>query len=255
MANDRQQRAARAEQMRKERAKAEKKQRNLITIGIVGVVAVLVVLAGFAISSIASDNATDTSLNTPANVTDDYGIVYDSEVAGGEPSPDAVSVELFEDFQCPGCRSFEATSGQYLKQQVEAGEIAITYRPFSFLDALGASPNEYSKRSTNFALCALDAGGVQDYVKVHDYLYENQPEEGTPGPEDDELISAAEDLGLTGLDSCIRTERFGRWIEDAKEAGSADGVTGTPTVRVDGKEVQNPSPASLQAAIEAAKAA
>lgn len=254
MANDRQQRAARAEQMRKERDKADKKQRNLITIGIVGVVAVLVVLAGFAITSISSDNATDTALNTPANVTDDYGVVYDAEAAGGEPSTDPVSVELYEDFQCPGCQSFEAASGEFLKQQVESGAIEITYRPFSFLDALGASPNEYSKRSTNLAICALDAGGVEDYVTVHDYLYQNQPTEGTAGPEDAELIEAAEGLGITGLDECVRTERFGRWIEDAKAAGTADGVTGTPTVYVGGETIANPTPAALQTAIEAAQA-
>jgi protein-disulfide isomerase len=253
VANDRQQRAARAEQMRKQREKADKRQRNLITIAIVVVVVVLVAVAGVAIKGINDDNAKTTALNTPANVTDDYGIVYDSEAAGGDPAPDAVSVELYEDFQCPGCRSFEATSGDFLKQQVEAGEIAITYRPYSFLDDLGASPNEYSHRATNFALCALDAGGVQDYVKVHDYLYLNQPEEGTAGPEDPALVKAAEGLGFTGLESCIRTEKFNRWIDDAKEAGTKKGVTGTPTVYVGGEVVENPTPDTLQQAIDAAK--
>lgn len=254
MANDRQQRAARAEQMRKERDKADKKQRNLITVGIVGVVAVLVVLAGFAITSISSDNAKDTALNTPANVTDDYGIVYDAEAAGGEPSTDPVSVEVYEDFQCPGCQSFEANAGTFIKEQVTSGAIEVTYRPFSFLDDLGGSPNEYSARSTNLAMCALDAGGVEDYITVHDYLYANQPPEGQAGPEDADLIKAAEELGITGLDQCVRTERFGRWVDDAKNAGTAEGVTGTPTVFVDGEPVEQPSAASLKVAIEAAQA-
>ncbi len=252
MANDRQQRAARAEQMRKEREKADKRQRNLISVGIVAVVVILVVVAGVAIKGVSDSNAKDTALNTPANVTDDYGIVYDAAAAGGEPATDPVSVEMYEDFQCPGCRSFEATSGEFLKQQVESGAIAITYRPYSFLDELGASPNRYSHRATNFALCALDAGGVTDYVKVHDYLYLNQPEEGTPGPEDNDLIEAAGSLGLTGLDSCIKTEKFNRWIDDAKEAGTKEGVTGTPTVYVGGEVVENPTPEGLQKAIDAA---
>lgn len=255
MANDRQKRAVRAEQMRKEREKADKKQRNLITVGIVGIVAVLVVLAGFAIASISSDNAKDTALNVPANVTDDYGIVYDAEAAGGEPATDPVSVELYEDFQCPACQAFEATSGDFLREQVKSGAIEITYRPFSFLDDLGGSPNEYSARSTNLAICALDAGGVEDYITVHDYLYENQPTEGEPGPDNAELIEAAEGLGITGIEECVRTERFGRWIDDAKNAGTAEGVTGTPTVLVAGETVENPTPQALQAAIEeAAKA-
>ncbi|MGA8852250.1 MAG: thioredoxin domain-containing protein [Aeromicrobium sp.] len=251
MANDRQQRAARAEQMRKEREKADKRQRNLISVGIVAVVLILVVVAGVAIKSVSDSNAKDTALNTPANVTDDYGIVYDAAAAGGEPADDPVSVELYEDFQCPGCRSFEATSGEFLKEQVKSGAITITYRPFSFLDELGGSPNRYSHRATNFALCALDAGGPADYQKVHDYLYLNQPEEGTPGAEDAELIEAAKTLGLSGLDSCIKTEKFNRWIDDAKEAGTKNGVTGTPTIYVAGEVVENPTPDVLQKAIDA----
>jgi len=255
VANDRQQRAARAEQMRKEREKADRRQRSVITIAIVAVVVILIVIAGLAIKSVSDGNANDTALNTPANVTDDYGVVYDAEAAGGEASPDAVSVEIYEDFQCPGCRSFEAASGEFLKQQVAAGEVALTYRPFSFLDELGGSPNDYSHRATNLAICVLDAGGVSDYVAVHDYLYLNQPEEGTPGAEDPDLIAAAETLGFTGLDTCIKTEKFRQWIDDAKDAGTQQGVTGTPTVYVDGEVVENPNPAGLQAAIEAAKAA
>lgn len=254
MANDRQQRAARAEQMRKDREKAEKRQRNVITIGIVAVVAVLIAGAAFAVNQVSSQNEKDLADNTPANTTDDYGIVYTAEDAGGTvpEGTEPVSVELYEDFQCPACRSFEEISSSFLKEQVKSGAISITYRPFSFLDENGASPNEYSHRSTNVALCALDAGGVGDYVKVHDYLYANQPEEGTPGPENGELADAVEGLGVTGLESCIRTERFNKWVDAAKDAGTERGVNSTPTVYVDGKVVENPSPQTLQDAIAAA---
>ena len=77
-----------------------------------------------------------------------------------------MSVEVYEDFQCPICRSFEEQSGDFLRQQVASGAVTITYRPFSFLDDTGGSPNDYSKRSTSAALCALDQGGVADAVVV-----------------------------------------------------------------------------------------
>ncbi len=253
MANDRQQRAARAEQMRKQREKADRRQRNLISVGIVAVVVILVVVAGIAIKSINDDSAKDTALNTPANVTKDYGVLYDAAAAGGKATSDPVSIDLYEDFQCPGCQSLEATSGQFLKDQVKSGAVELTYHPFSFLDELGGSPNRYSHRATNFALCALDSGGVPDFVKAHDYLFLNQPEEGKPGPEDADLVKAADSVGLTGLDSCIKTEKFNRWIDDAKEFGSKKGVTGTPTLFVNGKTIENPTPANLTKAIDAAK--
>lgn len=256
MSNERQQRAARAEQMRKEREKADRKQRNVITIGIVTVVIVLIGIGGYAIKSESDKNQQNSDLVNPANTTKDYGIVYDTAAAGGKPAADAkpVSVELYEDFQCPACLQFEQQSGAFLKEQVNSGAITITYRPFSFLDEMGGSPNEYSHRSTNVALCALDEGGVADYVKVHDYLYQNQPEERTNGPENADLIEAVEGLGVTGIDECVRTGKFRPWIDEAKDAGSERGVSSTPTVYVDGKQVESPSPDALAKAIADAKA-
>lgn len=258
MANDRQQRAARAEQMRKERAKADKKQRNLITIGIVGVVAVLVVLAGFAITSIASDNAKSDELVQPANTNDDYGIVYDAEAAGAEPADsEPVTVELYEDFLCPGCGAFEATAGDFLADAVASGDIQIEYRPYAFL--LQQSSNEYSQRAWNAAACVVDAGGASAFKDYHDALFANQPQEGGAGPEDPELVAMAEDVGVTGIEACVRQEKFTPWIEDAREQGTEDGVRGTPTVRIGGEDVSGPNdtipgPDDLQAAIEAAQA-
>lgn len=259
MANDRQQRAARAEQMRKERAKADKKQRNLITIGIVGVVAVLVVLAGFAITSIAGENANSDELVQPANTNDDYGIVYDTAAAGGEePETEPVTLTLYEDFLCPGCGAFEAAAGDFLNEAVTSGEIQIEYRPYAFL--LQQSSNEYSQRAWNAAACVNDAAGPAAFKEFHDLLFANQPTEGGAGPEDPELIAFAEQVGVTGIEECVRQEQFTPWIEDAREQGTEDGVRGTPTVRVDGEDVSGPNdtipgPADLQAAIDAAKAA
>ncbi len=251
MSNDRKQRA---EQMRKERERADKRQRNIITVAIVVVVVALVGVGAYAVNAASVDKNED--LVAPKNVTDDYGIVYDTAAAGGEVKADAkpVEVELYEDFQCPACRSFEEISSQFLKQQVQSGAITIVYRPFSFLDS--QSLNEYSSRSTNAALCALDTGGVEDYVKVHDYLYANQPQEGTAGPENGALVQALDGLGITGVDECVRSERFVPWIEKAKEFAQ-DGdrkVSGTPTVYVGGEKVDSPTPAALQQAITAAAA-
>ena len=263
MSNDRKQRA---EQMRKEREKAEKRQRNVITIAIVAVVVALVGVGAYAINATSKENAKATDVVQPKNTTDDFGIVFDQATAGGDAADgaaadgedaaaagDPVPVELYEDFQCPACRSFEQQANAFIKQQVASGAIEVTYRPFSFLDEAGGSPNDYSKRSTNVALCALDAGGVEDYVTVHDYLYANQPEEGTPGPENNELIEAVDGLGLTGLDSCIKTEKFVPWVKEAYEAGQKNDVSGTPTIFVAGEKLENTSPQSLQAAITAAQ--
>ncbi|NRQ51134.1 DsbA family protein [Aeromicrobium stalagmiti] len=261
MANDRQERAARAEQMRKEREKADRKQRNLITVGIVVVVVALIALAGFGYQSMKKDKEIATELTTPQNVNKDYGILYTPEVATGKaPASDAdpVKVTLYEDFLCPGCGALEQTAGSFLSDQVAAGEIQIEYRPYAFL--VNQSTNEYSQRAWNAAACVNDKGGPKAFKAFHDILFANQPQEGGAGPENSQLIEWAKEAGVTGVDACINKQTFTPWIEDALSQGKDDGVSGTPTMRIDGKDVSGegntiPQQADIQKAIDAAKKA
>ena len=229
MSKDRQQRAARAEQMRKEREKASKRQRNAITGAIVAVVIVLVAAAAYGVSTISNDNAPEA-----------FSVDYTPEDAGA-PAPtdgyEPVVVELYEDFQCPACQALEQVYGEQLKALVAAGDITIKYHPFSFLDERGLSLNDYSKRSTNAAICVDEEYGADAYVQYHDYLYANQPAEGTAGPENDALIAAADSMGFTGLETCINDETYFDRIKKAKEAGGERGVTGTPTIYIEDEEV------------------
>lgn len=259
MSNDRQDRAARAEQMRKEREKADRKQRNLITVGIVVVVIALIAVGGYGVKSISDDKEDLKVLTTPSNVNKSYGIEYTPEVATGTaPKGEPVNVILYEDFLCPGCGALEQTAGAFLASAVEKGEISIEYRPYAFLT--NASTNEYSQRAWNAAACVNDKGGPKAFKAFHDILFANQPAEGGAGPEDDQLIAWAKDAGVTGIESCIDKAKFTPWIEDALDQGQEDGVSGTPTVRIAGKDVSGagdtiPQPADIQKAIDAAKKA
>ncbi|MGH3457505.1 DsbA family protein [Aeromicrobium sp.] len=260
MTNERQQRAARAEQMRKEREKADRKQRNLITVAIVVVVLALVIAGGWAIKTTSDSRAQETDVITPKGATEDFGVVYDAEAAGGEPASDAVEVVLYEDFQCPVCKSFEQANGAYLDEAVKKGEITIEYRIIAFLDR--ASQNEYSSRAGSAAMCAQESGGVEAYKQVSNLLFANQPAEGTAGPEDPALVETLNQAGVTGeaAEQCVVTGRFIPWIEKATEASRDAKVEGTPTVLIDGKKVQGaqggvPQLPDLQKAIDAAKTA
>jgi protein-disulfide isomerase len=252
VSNERQQRAARAEQMRKEREKADRKQRNFITVAIVAVVVALIAVGGYAVKSESDKNATVKDVITPANVTKDYGVDYTTEVATGKAATDPVKVIAYEDFQCPACLSFEQQSGAFLADAVAKGDITIEYRPISFLDD-SSNGNKYSSRAGGAAMCVLDNSGVKAYKKMHDVLYANQPEEGTNGRPDSDLIEYAKQAGVTGIDSCIKSERFVPWLRKATDASRDAKVSATPTVLVDGKQVKTPSQENLQKAIDAAK--
>lgn len=268
MSNERDQRVSRAEQMRKDRERAEKRQRNIITIAIVAVVVALLGalwiglfgLSWFGVSGEIDKHAANTKLVPPVGATKDYGIVYTPKDAGGTAKKDVVRVVIYEDLQCPICQRFEAANGQYLASAVKSGQIEVEYRFVAFLDDLGASPNEYSRRASNAVLCARDEGSPKAFKTLHDLLYANQPAEKSYGPEDKELVESAVSTGLKkdAVESCILKHRYVPWLEKSTEAMSAANVSGTPTVRIDGKDVKGagggiPTILDIQQAVNAAK--
>jgi len=258
--NGREERATRAEQMRKDRERAEKRQRNLITLAIVGIVVALIAVAAFAVAEQRGKREPNKALTPPSGATKDYGVVYTPKDAGGTAKKDVVRVVIYEDMQCPICQRFEQANGQYLGQAVEKGEIEVEYRFVAFLDDLGASPNEYSRRASNAVLCARDEGGATQFKQMHDLLYANQPEEKTFGPTDTALVKSAVSVGVKqgAAESCILKHRYVPWLEKATTAMTKAKVTGTPTVRVDGKDVKGtgggiPTMLDIQKAVDAAK--
>lgn len=170
-------------------------------------------------------------------------------VTVGKPTA-AVTVEVYEDMQCPVCAKFENESAALLKRFADAGTIKVHYYVISFLNS--SSTTNYSSRAGNAAYCGADAGVFQAY---HELLFKNQPAEGSAGLTDDQLISFGQQAGATGgFESCVRTNKYGDFLSRMTEQSSKDGISGTPTVMVNRTQVPNPTAAALQAAISAAAA-
>ena len=218
-------RAARAAALKAERERQERQRRIRIVVAVV-VGLVLVVAAAFLIQNLR--DSTGEAADAPAGTVDDYGVVV-----GDDSAP--TTVTIYEDFQCPICAQFEAEIGEELNAGIEAGKVKVDYRMVSFLDR--ASGNEYSSRAMNAAAVVLDTAGVDAFKSFHDELFANQPEEGTDGPEDDELIDAAVAAGAdeASIRTAIEDKSFDQWIKNATDQMSVDGVNGTPTVFIDGE--------------------
>jgi protein-disulfide isomerase len=169
-------------------------------------------------------------------------------IAVGKPSA-PVTVEVYLDFLCPGCREFEQTTGPALDRYLAAGTVRVIYHPVAFLDRLSAGTN-YSTRASAAAACAADAGVFAPYVEA---LYADQPPEGSPGLTDDQLIALGRHVGATSPEfaDCVRGKRYAQWTARVTDAASRAGVNETPTVLVQGKPV-SPVPQSVTAAIDAA---
>jgi protein-disulfide isomerase len=62
-----------------------------------------------------------------AVTSDGFGIV-----AGFADAP--VQLEIFTEPQCTHCAHLQATFGEDIKRHIQSGDIAVTYRPMTFLD-------------------------------------------------------------------------------------------------------------------------
>jgi protein-disulfide isomerase len=208
---------------------------------------VLVVIAVVVAIVVQSSRTTTSATAAVPAHTIDNGLV----VRVGQASA-PVTVDLYEDLQCPICKAFEAQSGSALAQLVAAGTVQLHYHPMAFLDS--SANQQYSTRALDAAAAVLDAAGPDGFQRFHDLLYANQPPESGPGLTDDQLVAFAHQAGATGqqVEQQIRDLAFGDWVAASTDQASKDGVTGTPTVFVDGTKLTDLSAAGVTAAVHAA---
>ncbi|SNT43000.1 DsbA family protein [Rhodococcoides kyotonense] len=222
--------------------KKDKQRRTLIQVGVAVVLIALIAVIGFSIASKNSDDTTATPAATPSSVTENGAIRI------GDPNA-AVVVTAVEDFQCPACKQFEAISGDTLSDLIADNTIAVDYKPIAILDRM--SSTNYSTRAANASMCVADAD-ISAWPAWHTAMFEQQPAEGGAGLSDDELISLASDVGVD-IASCVTDGTYTDYVTSQTQKVLADGVTGTPTVSVNGTVVSNPTPDGLRAAIAAAQ--
>lgn len=184
--------------------------------------------------------------------TPSAGSVDESTVVIGKADA-KVRVDVFQDFMCPYCGQFERANGADLKSMIDAGTVRLVIHPMSFLDEQSGTAR-YSTRSAN-ALFAVYKAEPDKALAFNAALYENQPEEGTPGPSDDQLKALATGVGVSQAvaDSFTAMANESAVVQ-ATQSAFAAGVNSTPTVKINGEKFAgNPTQAgALKAAVEAA---
>jgi protein-disulfide isomerase/uncharacterized membrane protein YphA (DoxX/SURF4 family) len=152
--------------------------------------------------------------------------------------PDAkVTVDLYEDFMCPICGLFESRSGAQILALATQHKAKLAYHMLNFLDD-ASKGTQYSSRAANAAACTADQG--LPFVTFHELLYANQPKEQSTGLTDDQLIAYGVQAGAdrATLTTCVQSRSHLTWTQQLTQAAFTTGhVQGTPTVRVDGQDV------------------
>ena len=192
--------------------------RNLVIAVVVGVLLIMLVPT-------LLSRQTDSSASIPANVSADrgYGVVFNGELTG------VPVVDIYEDFQCPVCAQFTQLNGPYIESLIAEKKATVVYHTLSFL-------GPESVNAANAAACSADEGKFLGY---HRALYANQPAENTGVWSNDVLGILGQAAGITSksFTSCVNNMNYKGWVSNAAAAGAKANVNSTPTVFINGKEI------------------
>ncbi|WP_286287982.1 DsbA family protein [Microbacterium sp. ASV49] len=143
------------------------------------------------------------------------------------------SVTTYVDFLCPYCNQFEQSVGPTIKQKIDEGKTSLEVFPMGVLDTR-SNPAGYSSRAAS----AMYSIAIHDYAHAYDFLqamYANQPEEGSAGLSDQQIIDVAKNAGVnmtSDLEKEIKTHTYQKFAQSTQ---LPQGTTGTPTVLVNDK--------------------
>lgn len=227
----------------------------LITVAVLVAVAALVLggVVWFAQKDKAANPVTFGETADPQIEITDTGVV-----AVGEK--DAPVVQIWEDYMCPACGSFEGQYGEQIAAAVEAGDVRVEYHTMNFLDRQSGS-GEYSTRALAAIQCVAAKDSLSTFFDVKNAFFAEQPAEGGGDRSASELADAA---GAAGASSdsveCIGNVETNGGMDKAKDTAdnsqqSIREVTdraSTPTIAHDGELVEWSNPSWLEQIIAAA---
>jgi len=227
------------EQQRRER------MRNFSVIG--AVVLAIVIIGGvlFYVQS-QKDTTGQTAKDVPSNLSGTYNVVI-----GKSSAP--TTIKAYEDLQCPICKQFEAVTGQQTQAAIDAGKVKVDYHMVAFLDR--SSTTNYSSRALNAAMAVLSTAGPDAFMKFRTIAFQNQPAEGSAGVPDSTLIDWAVQAGADKdkVTPLINGNVYHQWVVNATDQMSKDGVTGTPTIFINGKNQGDNPQTAAEAVLQATK--
>ncbi len=229
---------------RKRQEEREQQRRRNRQVGIViAVVVVAVIAAGlWIISNLPADAPVAEDIDTryeglASSTTDkNYPILGD---------PDApVRVVEFSSFSCPGCAQFHEDVFPTILDFVQGGDVSFTYVPLQ----TGSVPN-----AEGAAMAALCAGEQGKFWEMHDTLFDWHVTFANTAFSGNRLKAGIEALGLDGgtFDACFGSQS----VRDVLDSALGEGVNLTPTVRVNGVDVEDRSANGVSQAILEALAA
>lgn len=164
-----------------------------------------------------------------------------------------VSLIQYSDFLCPSCSYFTTQVMPTIQQKyIDTGKVKFEFRPIAFIA-------EGSTLADEGAYCATDQGKFWGYHDaVYAFVWNTAFSKGVD-PKTTTILTTPilDTLASTiGLDSnafsdCLSSGKYAARVSDATTTASNQGVTSTPYILVNGKQLTgNPSVQTVEALIE-----
>jgi protein-disulfide isomerase len=207
-----------------EQAAARKRDRRIL-ITMLAAFVVILVAGGIAFQAWRTNRAPSAAPSvsvsaSPVTITNGRPIPLGSAEA-------PVTITLYEDFHCPHCADFEEQFGSTITQAQESGAARVELYPMAFID-------EGSLTAANAMACAAEAGFGQAYYLG---LFANHTLQWS----DPQLIDLATKVNGTppseAFKTCVTRRAHADWVTSINAVADTNGVAQTPTMKINGKEV------------------
>lgn len=180
--------------------------------------------------------------------------LYDRAVPirlGADDAP--VKIVEFADFQCPACGDFSLqVRPTIVEQYVNAGQVQLIFYDFPLV-----SIHDKAVLAARAARCggeqALPSAPHGAYWTYHDKLFQEQ---GSWAYKQGSVVGDFVDYaGQVGLDTdefeaCLRSDRYADVVTANRRLGDQLRISGTPTILVNNRRVQDWRPMQLARVIE-----
>jgi protein-disulfide isomerase len=195
----------------------DKGTRNLVIAMVAFIVAV-----GIIFSLISNRASSNFAIPAAVSEADGYGIVL---------NPTATpTIDIWVDYQCPACRSFEVLNGGYLNEIIAQKKAKVVFHPLTFIGA-------ESIIAANAAACAADEN---KFVDMNLALFQNQAGSENSGKwQGDVMLAIGESIGIKSdsFKECVREGNYVKWTRNVTDASASKNVNSTPTIRINGKDL------------------
>ena len=215
-------------QERREKIRQQERRSRMVTIGLITLGTALLVFA-FIYPQFKSAG----EIIAPTSVTN----IPQSDGLGIGDSNAPATIDVFEDFQCPACQLFtEKTQPLIIEYLVNTGKARLVFHHYPFIDGEGAGNGGESDQAANASMCASEQGKFWDMQAI---IYANWNGENIGNLSNRRLQAMAEKISLNmdTFNNCFDDNKYQDDIQADFDLGVEMGVSGTPSVFVNGQQL------------------